>query len=68
MMPENFHYFNEFTLFLLSREIVLIAVVSYLIEEYGVNGFNVIQVTSSIISNVFLGLTVLYVVYIVKQK
>lgn len=65
--PENFHYFNEFTLFLLSREIVLIAILTFLIEEYGVNGYNTIQITSSVISYIFLGLTVLYVIYIVKK-
>lgn len=66
-LPENFHYFNEFTLFLLSREIVEIAVLSFLIEEYGVGGYNTIQITSSVISYVFLGLTVLYVIYIAKK-
>lgn len=64
---ENYGYFVQFTLFLVLREIVTGGVKSYLIFDKGVEAFNTIQLTSSIIGYVFTGLTVFYVIYIIKK-
>jgi len=65
--PENYHHFVKFTLFLVLREAVIGVVKSILILEKGVQGFNTIQITSSVLSYVFTGLTIVYVIYILKQ-
>lgn len=64
---ENYGYFVQFTLFLVLREIVTGGVKSYLIFDKGVEAFNTIQLTSSIIGYIFTGLTVFYVIYIIKK-
>jgi hypothetical protein len=63
----NFHYFVEFTLFLMVREVIVGAVKSFLIFKNGVSAFNTIQITGSVLGYVFTGLTVLYVIYILKK-
>ena len=63
----NFHYFVEFTLFLMVREVVVGAIKSFLIFNKGVSAFNTIQITSSVLEYVFTGLTVFYVIYILKK-
>ena len=65
--PENFHHFIKFTLFLILREIVVIIVKTSMIKELGVDGFNAIQITTSVINYTFTGLTIFYVVYILKH-
>jgi hypothetical protein len=64
---ENSHHFVKFTLFLILREIVVGVVKSFLIFYKGVDAFNTIQVTSSVLGYVFTGLTVAYVIYIIKK-
>ena len=65
--PENFHHFIKFTLFLIAREIVVIVVKTTMINELGVEGFNSIQITTSVINYIFTGLTIFYVIYILKH-
>jgi hypothetical protein len=64
---ENYGHFVKFTLFLVLREVVVGGVKSFLIFNKGVEAFNTIQVTSSVLGYVFTGLTVLYVIYIIKR-
>lgn len=65
--PENFHHFIKFTLFLILREIIVIVVKTTMINEMGVEGFNAIQITTSVINYAFTGLTIFYVIYILKH-
>lgn len=64
---ENFHYFYNFTAFLMLREVASIAVKTVMIERLGVEGFNSIQLASSIINYAFTALTALFVVYILRH-
>ena len=64
---ENYHHFVNFTAFLVLSEIITGAVVSLLISDKGVSAFNTIQITSSVLGYVFNGLTVVYVIYILKR-
>jgi len=64
---ENYAYFVQFTLFLLLREVLQGSVKSYLIFERGVEAFNTIQLTSSVIGYIFTGLTIFYVLHIIKK-
>ena len=66
-LPENFHHFIKFTMFLVLREIVVIAVKTPMIMKMGVEGFNTIQITTSVINYSFTALMVLYIMYITKQ-
>jgi len=66
-LPNNFHYFIKFTLFLILREIVVIVVKSTMIKELGVDGFNSIQITTSVINYAFTALTIVFVIYIIKH-
>lgn len=63
----NYHHFVRFTLFLVLREVITGGVKSIMIYKYGVDGFNVIQITSSVLGYVFTGLTIFYVIYILKK-
>ena len=63
----NFHYFVKFTLFLILREVVVIVVKTMMINTMGVEGFNAIQITTSVINYIFTALTVLFVIYILKK-
>jgi hypothetical protein len=65
--PKNFHHFVNFTLFLIAREVVVGAVKSFMIKVLGVDGFNAIQITTSIMSYLFTALTIWYVIYILKK-
>ena len=65
--PENYPHFIRFTLFLVGREVIVGGVKSIMIETYGVEGFNAIQITSSVLGYIFTGLTILYVIYILRQ-
>ncbi|MEQ6123366.1 VC0807 family protein [Pseudotenacibaculum sp. MALMAid0570] len=65
--PENYGYFVWFTLFLVLREVVTGGIKSFLIFNKGIESFNTIQITSSVIGYVFTGLTVFYVIYIIKK-
>ncbi|MCP4044602.1 MAG: hypothetical protein GY732_01265 [Gammaproteobacteria bacterium] len=67
LSTEYFHYFIKFTLFLVLREVVVIVVKTRMILTLGVEGFNAIQVATSVINYIFTALTVLFVVYIVKK-
>ena len=60
-------YFQWFTLFLAAREITVIIVKSILINSYGLQGFNTIQIVMQVISYAFVALTVLIVVRILKH-
>lgn len=64
---DNYHHFVKFTWFLVLREVVVGVVKSILILEKGVDGFNTIQITSSVLGYVFTGLTIVYVIYILKN-
>lgn len=63
----NYHHFVNFTAFLVLSEVITGAVVSLLISDKGVAAFNTIQITSSVLGYVFNGLTVVYVIYILKK-
>lgn len=65
--PENFHHFFKFTLFLMLREIVVIVVKSNMIKSMGVEGFNHIQLTTTVINYAFTALMVLYIIRILKM-
>lgn len=65
--PDHFHHFFKFTLFLCFRELVVIIVKSVMIKELGIEGFNTIQVTSTVFNYVFTAFMVAYIMYIVKQ-
>jgi hypothetical protein len=64
---QNFHHFVNFTLFLISREVIVGGVKSVMIDALGVEGFNSIQITTAVLNYVFTGFTVLYVIYILKK-
>lgn len=64
---ENYHHFVNFTVFLILSEVITGAVVSLLISDKGVAAFNTIQIKSSVLGHVFNGLTVVYVIYILKR-
>jgi hypothetical protein len=64
---ENAHFFIKFTLFLMAREVIVGATKSILIFNKGVSAFNTIQITSSVLGYVFTGLTVIYVIHILKK-
>ncbi len=51
----------------LDSPVITGAVVSLLISDKGVAAFNTIQITSSVLGYVFNGLTVVYVIYILKR-
>lgn len=65
--PNNYPHFVKLTLLLTLREVVLVTVLSYIIIEKGVDGFNTFQATNSVLGYIFMGLTVLYVIYIAKN-
>lgn len=65
--PKNYPYFVKLTILLTLREVVLVTVLSYIIIEKGVDGFNTFQATNSVLGYIFMGLTVLYVIYIAKN-
>ncbi len=65
--PKHFHHFVRFTLFLCLRELVVIIVKSSMIIKMGVEGFDSIQLFSTILNYAFTALMVYYIVYIVKQ-
>lgn len=64
--PQHFHHFVKFTLFLCFRELVVIIVKSVMIKKMGVEGFNSIQVTTTMLNYAFTVLMVFYIIYIVK--
>lgn len=64
---QNYHHFVKFTLFLILREVIVGGVKSFLIFDKGIEAFNTIQVTSSVLGYIFTGLTVVYVIYIIKK-
>ncbi len=66
-IPENYRYFIWFTLFLMLRELVVGGVKSVLIVEKGIGSFNTIQLTSSVLGYIFTGLTVIFVLYIIRK-
>lgn len=65
--PKHFYHFVNFTLFLCSRELVVIIVKSLMIKKMGVEGFNSIQIFSTALNYAFTALMVFYIIYIVKQ-
>lgn len=65
--PKHFHHFINFTLFLCSREAIVIIVKSFMIKKMGVEGFNAIQIFSSTLNYAFTALMVFYIIYIIKQ-
>lgn len=65
--PNNYPHFVKLTILLTLREVVLVTVLSYIIIEKGVDGFNTFQATNSVLGYIFMGLTVLYVIYIAKN-
>ncbi|CAB3774497.1 VC0807 family protein [Paraburkholderia humisilvae] len=62
--PRNIHHFYKFTVLLMLHEIASIAIRSVLLNRYGVNGYNQIQVSTSVVNYVFTGFTIIYVIYI----
>lgn len=64
---ENYRHIVRFTWFLVLREVVVGSVKSFLILEKGIEGFNTIQLTSSVLGYAFTGMTIYYVVYIIKN-
>jgi len=65
--PKHFHHFIKFTLFLCARELVAISIKSVMIKNMGIEGFNAIQVSSTVLNYVFTALMIYYVIYIVRQ-
>lgn len=65
--PRNFHHFYKFTGFLMLREAASIAVLTVMIRRLGVEGYNQIRLTSTVINYVFIGLMILYIVYILRH-
>jgi hypothetical protein len=65
--PAHFHYFVKFTLFLCLRELVVIVIKTVMIKRMGIEGFNAIQITSSVLNYIFTALMIIYIMYIIKQ-
>ena len=53
-LPKNFHHFIKFTLFLMCGEL-------------GVEGFGAMQLATAATNYIFIGLTALYVIFIIRQ-
>lgn len=64
---KNYPHFIKFTLFLILREVIVSIVKSILIVEKGVDGFNAIQITNAVLNYTFTGLTVVYVIHILRR-
>lgn len=64
---ENFHHFVNFTLFLGLREILQGGIKSYLIITKGVEGFNHIQIITTVLGYTFTAIMIFYVMYILKK-
>ncbi len=65
--PRNIHYFYKFTTFLMLREIASIGIKAALLARYGVEGYNQLNVATSVINYAFTGLMVLYIIYIQRH-
>lgn len=65
--PANIGHFYKFTAFLMLREVVTILVRAVLLTIYGVDGYNQVSVGNSVVNYAFTGLTVVYVIYILKH-
>jgi len=63
----NFHYFYTFTAFLMLREVASIVLKTVMIGRLGVEGFNRIQLASTVLNYAFTGLMVLLVIAILRR-
>jgi len=66
-LPKNFHHFIKFTLFLMCGDLVRIAINIAFIKELGVDGFGAMQLATAATNYIFIGLTALYVIFIIRQ-
>jgi hypothetical protein len=60
-------YFQWFTVFLATRELIVVVIKSIMIRNFGLQGFNTIQVVMNTISYAFVALTFLVVIRILKK-
>jgi len=60
-------YFYYFTLLLIVQDIIMAGVYTFLIKSLGIEGYNKIQIITSVISYVNIGLIVAFVFFIVRM-
>ncbi|WP_299451354.1 hypothetical protein [uncultured Pigmentiphaga sp.] len=63
----NIGHFYKFTAFLMLREVATILVRVVVLLLYGVDGYNQLNISNSIVNYAFTGLTVVYVMYILRN-